>query len=165
MLLGGLWHGANLRFIIWGALHGLALAVHKTFMDFFPAKKEDEKKGFFGSTANVIFVIITFHFVAFCWIFFRAKDFDIALTVMNNIAELQFDWHKWQTIIEGYRNVFLLMAIGFVWHFFPQNMNDQLKNFFGSMPILFKAVIVALTFWVVYATASSGAQPFIYFQF
>ena len=165
MLLGGLWHGANLRFIIWGALHGLALAVHKTFMDFFPAKKEDEKKGFFSSTANVIFVIITFHFVAFCWIFFRAKDFDIALTVMNNIAELQFDWHKWQTIIEGYRNVFLLMAIGFVWHFFPQNMNDQLKNFFGSMPILFKAVIVALTFWVVYATASSGAQPFIYFQF
>ena len=87
-------------------------------MDFFPAKKEDEKKGFFSSTANVIFVIITFHFVAFCWIFFRAKDFDIALTVMNNIAELQFDWHKWQTIIEGYRNVFLLMAIGFVWHFF-----------------------------------------------
>ena len=165
MLLGGLWHGANLRFIIWGALHGLALAVHKTFMDFFPARKEDEKKGFFSSTANVIFVIITFHFVAFCWIFFRAKDFDIALTVMNNIAELQFDWHKWQTIIEGYRNVFLLMAIGFVWHFFPQNMNDQLKNFFGSMPILFKAVIVALTFWVVYATASSGAQPFIYFQF
>ena len=165
MLLGGLWHGANLRFIIWGALHGLALAVHKTFMDFFPAKKEDEKKGFFSSTANVIFVIITFHFVAFCWIFFRAKDFDIALTVMNNIAELQFDWHKWQTIIEGYRNVFLLMTIGFVWHFFPQNMNDQLKNFFGSMPILFKAVIVALTFWVVYATASSGAQPFIYFQF
>ena len=165
MLLGGLWHGANLRFIIWGALHGLALAVHKTFMDFFPAKKEDEKKGFFSRTANVIFVIITFHFVAFCWIFFRAKDFDIALTVMNNIAELQFDWHKWQTIIQGYRNVFLLMAIGFVWHFFPQNMNDQLKNFFGSMPILFKAVIVALTFWVVYATASSGAQPFIYFQF
>jgi len=165
MLLGGLWHGANLRFIIWGALHGLALAVHKTFMDFFPAKKEDEKKGFFSSTANVIFVMITFHFVAFCWIFFRAKDFDIALTVMNNIADLQFDWHKWQTIIEGYRNVFLLMAIGFVWHFFPQNMNDQLKNFFGSMPILFKAVIVALTFWVVYATASSGAQPFIYFQF
>ena len=57
------------------------------------------------------------------------------------------------------------MAIGYVWHFFPQNMNEQLKNFFSSMPILFKAVIIALTFWVVYATASSGAQPFIYFQF
>ena len=57
------------------------------------------------------------------------------------------------------------MAIGYIWHFFPQNMNEQLKNFFGSMPILFKAIIIALTFWVVYATASSGAQPFIYFQF
>ena len=165
MLLGGLWHGANLRFIIWGALHGLALAVHKTFTELFPSKKEDDKKGSFSSIANIIFVIITFHFVAFCWIFFRAKDFDIALSVINNIYEISFDWHKWQVIIEGYRNVFILMGIGFIWHFFPQNMNEQLKNFFSSMPVVFKAVILALTFWVVYATASSGAQPFIYFQF
>ncbi|MCR5861747.1 MBOAT family protein [Flavobacterium sp. J372] len=39
MLLGGLWHGASLRFIIWGALHGIALAVHKIFMEYFPSKK------------------------------------------------------------------------------------------------------------------------------
>ena len=44
-------------------------------------------------------------------------------------------------------------------------MNEWLKKVFGAMPILFKAIILALTFWVVYATASSGAQPFIYFQF
>ena len=44
MLLGGLWHGANLRFIIWGALHGLALAVHKTFMDFSLLKKKMRRK-------------------------------------------------------------------------------------------------------------------------
>ena len=57
------------------------------------------------------------------------------------------------------------MAIGFVWHFFPTSLNEWLKKVFGAMPILFKAIILALTFWVVYATASSGAQPFIYFQF
>lgn len=39
MLLGGLWHGAGAQFIVWGALHGLALAVHKIFMEFFPSKK------------------------------------------------------------------------------------------------------------------------------
>ncbi|WP_454936699.1 MBOAT family O-acyltransferase [Capnocytophaga leadbetteri] len=164
MLLGGLWHGANLRFIIWGALHGLALAIHKTFAEYFPTAT-DGKRSVISRITSPLFLLITFHFVAFCWIFFRSRDFDIALTIIHNIGELSSDWQQWHTIIMGYKNVFLLMAIGYIWHFFPQNMNEQLKNFFGSMPILFKAVIIALTFWVVYATASSGAQPFIYFQF
>ena len=164
MLLGGLWHGANLRFIIWGALHGLALAIHKTFAEYFPTAT-DGKRSVMSRITSPLFLLITFHFVAFCWIFFRSRDFDIALTIIHNIGDLSFNWQQWHTIIMGYKNVFLLMAIGYVWHFFPQNMNEQLKNFFGSMPILFKAVIIALTFWVVYATASSGAQPFIYFQF
>lgn len=164
MLLGGLWHGANLRFIIWGALHGLALAIHKTFAEYFPTAT-DGKRNVISRITSPLFLLITFHFVAFCWIFFRSRDFDIALTIIHNIGDLSFDWQQWHTIIMGYKNVFLLMAIGYIWHFFPQNMNEQLKNFFGSMPILFKAVIIALTFWVVYATASSGAQPFIYFQF
>ena len=164
MLLGGLWHGANLRFIIWGALHGLALAVHKTFAEYFPTAT-DTKRSVISRITSPLFLLITFHFVAFCWIFFRSRDFDIALTIIHNIGDLSFNWQQWQTIIMGYKNVFLLMAIGYIWHFFPQNMNEQLKNFFGSMPILFKAIIIALTFWVVYATASSGAQPFIYFQF
>lgn len=164
MLLGGLWHGANLRFIIWGALHGLALAIHKTFAEYFPTAT-DGKRSVISRITSPLFLLITFHFVAFCWIFFRSRDFDIALTIIHNIGDLSFNWQQWHTIIIGYKNVFLLMAIGYVWHFFPQNMNEQLKNFFSSMPILFKAVIIALTFWVVYATASSGAQPFIYFQF
>ena len=164
MLLGGLWHGANLRFIIWGALHGLALAIHKTFAEYF-STATDGKRSVMSRITSPFFLLITFHFVAFCWIFFRSRDFDIALNIIHNIGDLSFNWQQWHTIIMGYKNVFLLMAIGYVWHFFPQNMNEQLKNFFGSMPILFKAVIIALTFWVVYATASSGAQPFIYFQF
>ncbi|WP_254424810.1 MBOAT family protein [Capnocytophaga sp. oral taxon 878] len=164
MLLGGLWHGANLRFIVWGALHGLALAVHKTFVELFPTK-DPEKKTIWRSIGSLVAILITFHFVAFCWIFFRSRDFDIALNIINNIYELTFNFEQWKTIIEGYRNVFILIAIGYIWHFFPKNMNEQLKNLFDSMPIVFKATIIALTFWVVYATASSDAQPFIYFQF
>lgn len=164
MLLGGLWHGANLRFIIWGALHGLALAIHKTFTEYF-GKKDNKKTTLWQRCSSAFFILLTFHFVAFCWIFFRAKDFDIALTIMNNISELNWDFEKWKAIVLGYENVCLLMAIGYIWHFFPANMNEQLKNLFNSMPITFKAVIIALVFWVVYATASSDAQPFIYFQF
>lgn len=164
MLLGGLWHGANLRFIVWGALHGMALALHKTYLELLGGKNTDSKS--VGKRLmNVVFVLLTFHFVAFCWIFFRAKDFDIALTIIHNIQQLSFNVAQWGAIVEGYRNVLLLMLIGFVWHFMPQRFNEQLKLFFGRMPILLKATVLALTFWVVYATASSGAQPFIYFQF
>ena len=164
MLLGGLWHGANLRFIVWGALHGMALALHKTYLELLGGKNTDSKS--VGKRLmNVVFVLLTFHFVAFCWIFFRAKDFDITLTIIHNIQQLSFNAAQWGAIVEGYRNVLLLMLIGFVWHFMPQRFNEQLKLFFGRMPILLKATVLALTFWVVYATASSGAQPFIYFQF
>ncbi len=164
MLLGGLWHGANLRFIVWGALHGMALALHKTYLELWGGKNTDSKS--VGKRLmNVVFVLLTFHFVAFCWIFFRAKDFDIALTIIHNIQQLSFNAAQWGAIVEGYRNVLLLMLIGFIWHFMPQRFNEQLKLFFGRMPILLKATVLALTFWVVYATASSGAQPFIYFQF
>ncbi|GIJ94457.1 MBOAT family O-acyltransferase [Capnocytophaga stomatis] len=164
MLLGGLWHGASLRFIVWGALHGLALAIHKTFVEFFSNKKSIENKET-NWFSRIFFTFLTFHFVAFCWIFFRSKDFGIAMDVINNIGSLTFDWHQWLVIAEGYRNVFLLLFIGFVWHFFPQSLNEKLKLFFGKMPILVKSLIVAFVFWIVYATASSGAQPFIYFQF
>ncbi len=164
MLLGGLWHGANLRFIVWGALHGMALAIHKTFVELFP-DKNPEKKSFSKWILKVLFVIITFHFVAFCWIFFRAKDFGIAMDMIHNIQNLNFDWHQWTIIAQGYKNVFVLLLIGFVWHFFPARLNNQMQIFFEKMPLLLKALIVAFVFWIVFATASSGAQPFIYFQF
>ena len=66
MLLGGLWHGANMRFILWGALHGVALVLHKVWTHFFPPITKNGKfmPSFFGK-------FFTFHFVAFCWIFFR----------------------------------------------------------------------------------------------
>ncbi|MCS4239688.1 alginate O-acetyltransferase complex protein AlgI [Myroides gitamensis] len=161
MLLGGLWHGASLRFIIWGALHGIALAVHKLVMELFPHKK-DKPVSFVW---RVISIALTFHFVAFCWIFFRANSFETALNIIYNIADLEFDWDAWQTIIIGYKNVFLLIAIGFVWHFIPKRWMAIPQQWFNVAPIFVKSVVLGFVFWVVYATATAGPQPFIYFQF
>jgi len=164
MLLGGLWHGASLRFVIWGALHGIALAVHKIVIEFFPNKREDGTPTT-GSIWKFFSVVLTFHFVAFCWIFFRAKDFSSALELIHNIGNVTFNPEQWQTIVMGYKNVFLLMAIGYIWHFLPQSFSDGLKRMFYSTPLLIKAVILGFIFWLVYAAASAGPQPFIYFQF
>jgi D-alanyl-lipoteichoic acid acyltransferase DltB (MBOAT superfamily) len=161
MLLGGLWHGAGAQFIVWGALHGLALAVHKIFVEFFPSKK-DKKPNFLWRFFSIL---ITFHFVVFCWIFFRARDFETALQVINNIGQLTFEPELWQTVIIGYKNVFLLMLFGYVWHFLPEVITDKMKLVFDKTPLLLKAVILGFVYWIVYATSVAGSQPFIYFQF
>ncbi|MDQ6529691.1 MBOAT family O-acyltransferase [Flavobacterium sp. LHD-85] len=161
MLLGGLWHGAGAQFIVWGALHGLALAVHKIFMEFFPSKK-DKSPNFLWRFFSIL---ITFHFVVFCWIFFRARDFETALQVINNIGQLTFEPELWKTIVLGYKNVFGLMLFGYVWHFLPETFTNGMKSVFDKTPLLVKAIILGFVYWIVYATAVAGSQPFIYFQF
>ncbi|KAF2081243.1 MBOAT family O-acyltransferase [Flavobacterium sharifuzzamanii] len=161
MLLGGLWHGAGAQFIVWGALHGLALAVHKIFMEFFPSKK-DKRPNFLWRFFSIL---ITFHFVVFCWIFFRARDFETALQVINNIGQLTFEPELWKTIVLGYKNVFGLMLFGYVWHFLPESFTNGMKSVFDKTPLLIKAIILGFVYWIVYATAVAGSQPFIYFQF
>ena len=157
MLLGGLWHGASWKFVVWGVLHGLALVVEKFFGQFIKLPK--------NVFVRTIQVVLTFHFVVFCWLFFRAKDFATAFQIADNITKLTFNLEQWQTIILGYKNVFLLIAIGVVWHFIPVKTLAGMQKTFSSLPLIAKAVLLGLIYWVVYATASADTQPFIYFQF
>ena len=157
MFLGGLWHGASWKFVFWGVLHGMALVVEKFFGQFVKLPK--------NAFVRTIQVLLTFHFVVFCWLFFRAKDFATAFQIAENISKIQFNLEQWQTIILGYQNVFLLLLIGFIWHFLPQSVTDLKERLFGKLPFWAKAIVLGFVFWIVYATASAGTQPFIYFQF
>ena len=157
MLLGGLWHGASWKFVVWGVLHGLALVVEKFFGQFIKLPK--------NVFVRAIQVVLTFHFVVFCWLFFRAKDFATAFQIADNITKLTFNLEQWQTIILGYKNVFLLIAIGVIWHFIPVKTLAGMQKTFSTLPLIAKAVLLGLIYWVVYATASADTQPFIYFQF
>ncbi|PHK17499.1 alginate O-acetyltransferase, partial [Nostoc linckia z15] len=108
---------------------------------------------------------ITFHFVAFCWLFFRARDFQTALDVITNIGNVTFAPEQWQTIILGYKNVFALMAIGYIWHFLPDGITVAMRQAWDKTPLVVKGILLGLVFWLVYAAAAAGPQPFIYFQF
>lgn len=81
MVIGGIWHGANWTYIIWGLLHGVALAVHKVWM--LITKSPDKKH---GAVSNVVSIVVTFLFVNFCWIFFRAPSFDVAMTIIGRMV-------------------------------------------------------------------------------
>lgn len=158
MLIGGLWHGAATRFIIWGGLHGMALAIHKVWIQFVPWAKNDRP------WYKLAMGIITFHFVAFCWIYFRAADVETVNTMLSQIFTNFRDTGIWVRVVE-YKWVFLVMAIGFGGHYFPNNLKLNAKNWYTAIPDWAKAFVFALVIFVAYQAQSADIQAFIYFQF
>ena len=75
MILGGLWHGAAFSFIIWGALHGLYLAIHKMIANKFPSL--NNLKFFKTKTGKVLSIFVTQYFVFFAWIPFFIPDLKV----------------------------------------------------------------------------------------
>jgi alginate O-acetyltransferase complex protein AlgI len=158
MLLGGLWHGASFRFILWGGLHGVALAVHKAFSDL-TGKNQSEK-----IIWRILGVVLTFHFVCFCWIFFRAPDMQTAGQVITQIFT-QFSAHVLPEFVVGYKAVLMLMVVGFVLHFIPKSIEQQAEAAVIKMPLIAKTALLVAMIILVIQTKSAGIQPFIYFQF
>ncbi len=159
MLLGGLWHGAATKFVIWGGLHGLALVVHKIWTMAFPNKKPGQKQPF----KSLVSVVITFHFVCFAWLFFRADSMLIADQMLVQITQI---FHAdILAVISNYAIVFALILLGFVMHWLPERVKENYRHAFHKIPIVAKAVLVVLVALFLYQIKSADLQPFIYFQF
>lgn len=161
MLLGGLWHGAAWRFVLWGALHGLALAVHKFFSGSSakaPANMHTPRGLGWLST------LVTFHFVCFCWIFFRAADMQIAGDMLGQIVR-QFRGGLLPEFVAGYPWVVGLMGLGYVLHFLPAQTEQWAIRKTTDLPLLGQTVLLTTVILLVIQTKSASIQPFIYFQF
>ncbi len=162
MLLGGLWHGADLRFILWGGLHGLALCVHKLWLRLFPKMK---KSGEEMKPINRLFsTFLTFHFVCFCFLFFRASDTETVWTMLYQIQS-DFRMEMVTEIITSNAMVMSVIGIGFMLHFLPKHFTKSFILFFFALPIWLKAVLAVLVIWLVVQLQSNDVRPFIYFQF
>lgn len=162
MLLGGLWHGASMSFIIWGAIHGVALAIHKFIMGRFSSFKQlgsEMKPG-----RRILGILITFHLVCFAWIFFRA---DSMQTVGEMLSQIFTNFHPevFMQFVTGYKGVFVLMVIGYVLHFMPKSAENAVQGVVTRSPLLVQALILAAFIFLVVQFKSAGVQPFIYFQF
>ena len=160
MFLGGLWHGASWNFVFWGMLHGVALAAHKFWMGITGRKKGERSHGirrFFG-------IVITFHFVCFCWIFFRNADFSTSLDMLNQIFTA-FRPRLFTQLVEGYWEVFALMSLGFFLHFVPDSWEHACCKAVIRLPLIGKALLLVAMIYLVIQMKSSEIQPFIYFQF
>ncbi|MEM6457238.1 MAG: MBOAT family protein [Acidobacteriota bacterium] len=87
MVLGGLWHGANWTFVIWGFLHGSYLIVHRVFQD---ACRRLPALGALAAQAWMlpIWILLTFHAWTLSMVFFRAESLDVATSMLRRMAGL-----------------------------------------------------------------------------
>lgn len=162
MLLGGLWHGAAVRFILWGAIHGVALALHKLYMQIFDAlgwrrKKPLKIQRFLGQ-------IITFHLVCFAWIFFRADSMETALSVITQISD-HFTPEIFLQFVVGYKNVLLLLLLGYLLHFTSKAQELRFRSWLTDLPFIGQVCLFIVTVFLLIQIRSADAQPFIYFNF
>ena len=166
MLLGGLWHGASIRFLVWGALHGVALAVHKgvSSFEFRVSSKSDQLKTRNSKLETFLGWALTFHFVCFCWIFFRADSMATALAVIHRIATA-FQPELIPAMLPAYARVFGLMALAYYLHFIPRAVKEGVRGWFGRVPDLGKALLIVAVVVLLFQVKNAQMQPFIYFQF
>ncbi|MBU0552205.1 MBOAT family protein [Myxococcota bacterium] len=156
MLLGGLWHGAGWNFIIWGALHGGAQAVLR-----FWQRRRARRGGMvlLGGWRKPIAVFITFHYVCFAWIFFRAPTFDNAMDVLRTLGTLSFSAANLTP------SILLTLGVATLTHFWPRASFDALVRGFTRLPAPLQALAVIAVGFGLKAAASTDVVPFIYFQF
>lgn len=162
MLLGGLWHGAAMRFVLWGAIHGVALALHKLYMQLFGylglRKSEPYRwQRFLGQ-------VITFHLVCFAWIFFRADSMETALAVITQIKE-HFTPEVFLQFVVGYKNVLSLLLIGYLLHFTSRKQELSFRDWVTNLPFLAQVFLFIGVIFLLIQIRSADAQPFIYFNF
>ena len=155
MLLGGLWHGASWTFVFWGFLHGAALAVERRWRSF----RGGGDEGTTSPVLRVVFGLVTFHYVCFAWVFFRAESFTKALTVLRQIATLS-TFHP-----NLPPRLLAILGLAAATHLISRARFDWLKDRFGDLPAPAQAACLFGVALVLHEVASSAVLPFVYFQF
>ncbi len=145
MVISGLWHGAAWTFVVWGALHALGYSL----------TRELESTPFYKDRIpTFVKRLLTFLFVTFTWIFFRAESFSHAWLIVMRIVD--FHW------VDPACPLLALALILAVW-IYQFIYESQVRWILQPAPVRVGFVVAMLLYVSVFAAASN--QPFIYFQF
>ncbi|MDI6786481.1 MAG: MBOAT family O-acyltransferase [bacterium] len=163
MLLGGLWHGANWTFIIWGALHGTYLIFSKMTLGY--RDKLVERFNINRTIVKIYRVFLTFHLVAFSWIFFRANSISDAFYIVTEIVQGVL---KPSVLAIGIGKIplgipFLLIAFLLIVQLIQRK--QDLWQFLDKKPIFLRWSFYYLLIFGIILLGVDESIKFIYFQF
>ena len=158
MVLGGLWHGAAIRFVLWGTLHGVALALHKLWLSVVPGAKVSGYQ--MHPISRLAGILVTFHLVCFGWLLFRADSMRTVQLMLHQITD-NFHLQLLPQMLAGYGGVFALVGL----HMLPGRADAAARRAVVASPFWVQVLLLASVAWGVMQIQSSSIQPFIYFQF
>ncbi len=156
MLLGGLWHGASWNFVIWGALHGIALAWSR-LVGFRP--RSTRNGVVIPALIDGIKMLVTFHFVCLTWVFFRAGTLQDAWTIIQGFGSFGKPMIDSVTMCQAALGVVAVLVVDAIANFHPNVWKDRIPHLSLGF-----AAFALLLFGIILLGTEQGAQ-FIYFQF
>ncbi|MFM7005929.1 MAG: MBOAT family O-acyltransferase [Flavobacteriales bacterium] len=156
MTIGGLWHGADWKFVWWGIGHGLLLIIHKLILKAF------------GPTTNkwgmAFSWLLTFVCVVLLWIPFRAQSLTDTTYIFSALSK-GIDWSTLQIFCVQNWNFVLVLVAGFALTLVPVAVKEQIQKFYLKESYVVKLLIFIVLIQLMYEFQSAEIQPFIYFQF
>jgi D-alanyl-lipoteichoic acid acyltransferase DltB (MBOAT superfamily) len=163
MTLGGLWHGASLTFVAWGALHGAGLAVERLVAGASGAVRGVGGGGDVASASRPVRLwlgrLITFHFVCAGWVLFRAPTFDAAALMFRRL------FTAGGAVEVASVPVVAVIALALAAQLVPPGVGRRAADAFGRLPLLVQGAAVGAALFLAIALGPEGVAPFIYFQF
>ena len=170
-LVSGLWHGANLTFVVWGLVHGVVQAFEKTFTSVISNKFHRSE---FKLIGNFIGWFFTFSIVTLTWVFFRCESFNSACIyiermiyfVGNPLFEIKKAFQQFAITTPISIRLFLPMLMVGIWDFIalkhdPFKVTSQWNLF---LRWILHLIVITIIIYVLLPIGSSS-KSFIYFQF
>ena len=157
MLVAGLWHGASWMFVIWGAMHGIGLVVHKALR-----QQLDKLPDRFWVRAMAW--TVTFAYLLVTWIFFRSTSWEKAMAMCHQII-YDFDWAYLIPFVKA-RPVWTLFTFGgLLFQAIRQRQADSIRDAFIRSPWIVKMLVFLIVIQLVVNFSQDSVRPFIYAQF
>ena len=162
MILGGLWHGAALNFIIWGMVHGVYLAIHKLISDKFPTLRNSS---FFKSKiGKLISILIMQYFVFLAWIPFRVNDLDNMFYSMQKYIIFDFNFTGVYDLILSHKLPFVIIILFLIIHFISYKKGN-IVHLISKMSLKWWTFCITICMILTLFSSSSIPNDFIYFKF
>jgi D-alanyl-lipoteichoic acid acyltransferase DltB (MBOAT superfamily) len=158
MLLGGLWHGANWTFVVWGGLHGLYLWVEKYYKDARGIKNNHKPSA--NTVLNFGYALLTFMLINITWVFFRSDTFGRAWGLLQSMFGMT-DGKPLLTTI-AILKVALIIPLIVLFHWFMRN--TKVLDVAYKLPWIGLSLIWSFLLLMLIWAQESGSS-FIYFQF
>ena len=160
----GIWHGAGYNFVIWGFLNGIYIVISRFTKPLRDKFKQITKLDKLPWLTVPFSVLITFIFISFTWIFFRANDFNDAIYIIQNLfAPTSFDLTNlvpdFRAIV-AFASLAILVAVELI-----MSYGKKIVSFFYRWPHACRAILYCAVLLIIIIFGDHTGRPNNYFDF